>query len=129
MAAESYPPISLTSVISKIMERMVNVWLYHYREQSACLDESQSGLRAHRTTIYPKCHKRKASEIPYGSCLCRSGESLQSRVAYRFASVASGALYYRPYVRMAQSHSSVPESRDPVPYSASSGWASTGKCP
>ncbi|GFO13158.1 RNA-directed DNA polymerase from mobile element jockey-like [Plakobranchus ocellatus] len=33
------------------MERMVNARLYHYLEQSACLDESQSGFRRHRTTV------------------------------------------------------------------------------
>ncbi|GFO36149.1 reverse transcriptase-like protein [Plakobranchus ocellatus] len=50
-AAESYRPISLTSVISKSMERMVNAGLYHYLEQNTCLDESQSGFRRHRTTV------------------------------------------------------------------------------
>ncbi|GFN82319.1 hypothetical protein PoB_000882500 [Plakobranchus ocellatus] len=33
------------------MERMVNARLYHDLEQSACLDESQSGFRRHRTTV------------------------------------------------------------------------------
>ncbi|GFN87883.1 reverse transcriptase-like protein [Plakobranchus ocellatus] len=50
-AAESYRPSSLTSVISKTMGRMGNARLYHYLEQSACLDESQSGFRRHRTTV------------------------------------------------------------------------------
>ncbi|GFO14596.1 RNA-directed DNA polymerase from mobile element jockey [Plakobranchus ocellatus] len=50
-AAENYCPISLTSMISKTMERMVNARLYHYLEQNACLDESHSEFRRHRTTV------------------------------------------------------------------------------
>ncbi|GFO04053.1 RNA-directed DNA polymerase from mobile element jockey [Plakobranchus ocellatus] len=50
-AAESWRPISLISVISKTMKRMVNARLSHYLKQSACLDESQSGFQRHRTTV------------------------------------------------------------------------------
>ncbi|GFN90799.1 reverse transcriptase-like protein [Plakobranchus ocellatus] len=50
-ATESYLPISFISVISKTMEHMVNARLYHYLEQCACLDESQSGFQKHRTTV------------------------------------------------------------------------------
>ncbi|GFN85544.1 RNA-directed DNA polymerase from [Plakobranchus ocellatus] len=49
--AESYRLISITSVISKTMERMMNALLYNYLEQSACLDESQSGFRKPTTTV------------------------------------------------------------------------------
>ena len=38
----SYRPISLTSTISKTMERMVNGRLYHYMEDSGLLDENQA---------------------------------------------------------------------------------------
>ncbi|GFN90840.1 RNA-directed DNA polymerase from mobile element jockey [Plakobranchus ocellatus] len=44
-------PTTLTSVISKTMECMVNARLYHHLEQSACRDESQSGFRRHRATV------------------------------------------------------------------------------
>ncbi|GFN92661.1 growth hormone secretagogue receptor type 1-like [Plakobranchus ocellatus] len=40
-AAESYGSVSLTSVICKTMGRMVNVRLYRYFEQSACLHKFQ----------------------------------------------------------------------------------------
>ena len=47
----SYRPISLTSTISKTMERMVNGRLYHYMEDSGLLDENQAGFRRHRSTV------------------------------------------------------------------------------
>ena len=47
----SYRPISLTSAVSKTMERMVNGRLYHYMEDSGLLDENQAGFRRHRSTI------------------------------------------------------------------------------
>ena len=47
----SYRSISLTSTISKTMERMVNGRLYHYMEDSGLLDENQTGFRRHRSTV------------------------------------------------------------------------------
>ncbi|KAK3787477.1 hypothetical protein RRG08_025740 [Elysia crispata] len=47
----SYWPISLTSTISKSMERMVNGSLYQYMEDSGLLDENQAGFRRHRSTV------------------------------------------------------------------------------
>ncbi|GFO42237.1 RNA-directed DNA polymerase from mobile element jockey-like protein [Plakobranchus ocellatus] len=54
--AVSYSPISITSVISKTMERMMNARLYHNLEQSACLDEPQSGFQRHRTSVAQLVH-------------------------------------------------------------------------
>ncbi|GFO12476.1 RNA-directed DNA polymerase from mobile element jockey [Plakobranchus ocellatus] len=54
-AAKSYRPKSLTSVISKTMEPMMNARLYHYLEQSACLDKFQSGSRR-QTTVNQFVH-------------------------------------------------------------------------
>ncbi|GFN92289.1 reverse transcriptase-like protein [Plakobranchus ocellatus] len=50
-AAESYHPISLTSVISKIMEHMVNAQLYHHLKQALATTESQTLFQRHRTKV------------------------------------------------------------------------------
>ena len=46
----SYRLISLTSVISKTMERMVNARLYHSLKEGELLDENQAGFRRFRAT-------------------------------------------------------------------------------
>ncbi|KAK3756385.1 hypothetical protein RRG08_038874 [Elysia crispata] len=44
-------PISFTSTISKIMERLANGRLYYYMEDSGLLDENQARFRRHRSTV------------------------------------------------------------------------------
>ena len=46
-----YRPIALTSVLCKVMERMVNVRLLDFFDQKGTLSTLQCGGRAKRTTI------------------------------------------------------------------------------
>jgi hypothetical protein len=45
-----YRPISLTSMIAKVMEHMVNLRLRSYLETKSCLTPHQAGFRSHRGT-------------------------------------------------------------------------------
>ena len=47
----SYRPISLTSCISKVAERMINARLYHWLEKNGKLHPNQAGFRKDRQTI------------------------------------------------------------------------------
>ena len=47
----SYRPISLTSCISKVAERMINARLYHWLEKNGKLHPNQAGFRKGRQTI------------------------------------------------------------------------------
>ena len=42
---QSYRPISLTSCIGKLAERMINIRLYHWLEKNQLLDDVQAGFR------------------------------------------------------------------------------------
>ena len=46
----SYRPISLTSIIGKLMERIITNRLEGYVETNDILDEEQEGFRHYRTT-------------------------------------------------------------------------------
>ena len=48
--AESYRPISLTSCVGKLMERLVNSRLMWHLEQNGKLSPEQAGFRQHRST-------------------------------------------------------------------------------
>jgi hypothetical protein len=47
----SYPPISLNSIIGKLMERIITSRLEGYVETNDILDEEQEGFRHYRSTI------------------------------------------------------------------------------
>ena len=47
-----YSPISLTSVIGKWLERMINNRLRHFLETKQLLNQAQGGFRARRSTYY-----------------------------------------------------------------------------
>ena len=49
--AENYRPISLTSCLSKSMERMINTRLYDYLEMNKILANIQNGGRRGRSTV------------------------------------------------------------------------------
>lgn len=48
---KSYRPISLTSCVSKIFEKMINRRLMWYLESNELLDNTQSGFRKYRSTL------------------------------------------------------------------------------
>ena len=48
--ASSYRPISLTSCIGKLMERMINARLMWHLEKNKLISPEQAGFRAHRST-------------------------------------------------------------------------------
>ena len=50
----SYPPISLNSIIGKLMERIITSRLEGYVETNDILDEEQEGFRHYRSTISVK---------------------------------------------------------------------------
>ena len=49
--AANYRPISLTSIVVKVMERIICKQLTAALEQSACLSNTQFGFRANRSTV------------------------------------------------------------------------------
>ena len=49
--AGNYRPISLTSVVVKIMERIICKRIIAALEQSGCLSDTQFGFRDHRSTV------------------------------------------------------------------------------
>ena len=49
--AANYRPISLTSIVVKIMERIICKQLITALEQSAHLSDTQFGFRANRSTV------------------------------------------------------------------------------
>ena len=49
--AGNYRPISLTSVVVKIMERIICKRIIAALEQSGCLSDTQFGFRDHHLTV------------------------------------------------------------------------------
>ena len=49
--ASQYRPISLTSQIIKLLERIIRLYIIHYLESNNLLPESQHGFRPNRSTI------------------------------------------------------------------------------
>ena len=60
----AYRPITISSYIGKIVERLLDAWLRSYFKKFNLLDEEQEGLQSHKSTVRSLCRlKMECQEV------------------------------------------------------------------